>query len=62
MIGSEILDVLIGLVLVYFLLSIACSAIIEIVDGWLKMRAVNLEAGIRELLHDPSGTGLARDL
>ncbi|HYR10470.1 MAG TPA: N-acetylmuramoyl-L-alanine amidase, partial [Longimicrobium sp.] len=62
MIGSEILDVFIGLVLVYFLLSVACSAIMEILDGWLKMRAVNLEAGIRELLHDPSGTGLARDL
>ncbi|MEX2283837.1 MAG: hypothetical protein WEE89_15235 [Gemmatimonadota bacterium] len=51
MLGSEILDVAIGLVLVYLLLSFVCSAIREAIEAVLKSRAVHLEAGIRERLH-----------
>lgn len=63
MFGSEILDVAIGLILVYFLLSLVCSAIREAVEGVLKRRAVYLERGIHELLgRDADGTPLATRL
>src|SRR6185436_2185893 len=44
------------------LLSLICSAVNEIIEAWLKKRASYLEQGIRELLDDPSGNGLARKL
>ena len=50
MFGSEILDVAIGLALVFLLLSLICSALREIVEAWFKTRAVYLETGIFELL------------
>ncbi|HEU4562146.1 MAG TPA: hypothetical protein VFS20_30235 [Longimicrobium sp.] len=62
MFGSVILDVAIGLILVYLLMSLLCSTIREGLEGWLKTRSVHLERGIRELLHDPSGTTLASDV
>ncbi len=62
MLGSSILEVTIGLVLVYLLLSLICSAMQESIEVWLKKRASNLESGLRELLHDPKGTGLVREL
>jgi hypothetical protein len=58
--GSEILDVAIGLVLVYLLLSFIASAIREAIESVLRSRAAHLEKGIRELLHDPDGVGLAQ--
>ena len=58
--GSEILDVAIGMVLIFLLLSVISSAIREAIETVLKTRSVNLEAGIRELLNDPRGIGLAR--
>ncbi|MDB4950937.1 MAG: hypothetical protein JWM27_3586 [Gemmatimonadetes bacterium] len=58
MFGSTMLDVGIGLILVYLLMSVVASAVREGVEAWLKTRAVDLERGIRELLHDTSGTGL----
>ncbi|MDY7232441.1 hypothetical protein [Hyalangium rubrum] len=62
MFGSEILDVAIGLILVYLLLSLICSAVREALEGWMKSRAIHLELGIRELLHDLKGEGLAQSL
>jgi hypothetical protein len=62
MFGSVILDVAIGLILVYLLMSLLCSTIREGLEGMLKTRSVHLERGIRELLHDPSGTTLASDV
>lgn len=59
MFGSDILDVAIGLIFVYLLLSLICSAVHEIIEAWLKRRATDLERGVRELLQDPDGTGLA---
>lgn len=50
MLGSEVLDVAIGLAFVYFLLSLVCSAVREMIEAILKRRAVHLERGIRELL------------
>ena len=62
MLGSTILDVAIGVIFVFILVSIICSAIREGLESLLKTRAAHLEHGIRELLHDRDGTGLARDL
>jgi hypothetical protein len=62
MFGSEILDVAIGLIFVYLLLSLICSAANEMIEAWLKNRASDLERGIRELLNDNDGTGLVQKL
>ncbi|MFP3867556.1 MAG: hypothetical protein ACLFUU_05245 [Desulfobacteraceae bacterium] len=62
MFNSGILDVAIGLVFIFLLLSLICSAINEMIEVFLKRRAANLEEGIRELLQDPEGTGLAKSI
>ncbi len=62
MFGSRILDVAVGLILVYFLVSVICSTIREAMEAWLKSRAAFLEQGIRELLHDEEAVGLARSV
>jgi hypothetical protein len=62
MFNSEILDVAIGLIFVYLLLSLMCSAANEIIELWLKNRSADLERGLRELLNDDKGTGLVKDL
>ena len=60
--GSVILEVAIGLVFVYLLLSLLCSAINEYIEVRLNNRAQDLERGIRMLLSDPQGSGLSRDI
>ena len=62
MFGSDILDVAIGLVLIFLMLSLIASAIREAVEGYVKSRAVELERGIRSLLDDPTGLGMAKSL
>lgn len=62
MFGSAILDVAIGLFLVYVVLSLISSAAREGIEAWLGTRSAHLEAGIRQLLHDPKGKGLAQQL
>ena len=61
MFGSEIVDVVIGLIFVYIVVSVICTAVREGIEAWLKTRAAYLEHGIRQLLHDKAGTGLAKD-
>ena len=39
MLGSEILDVAIGLVFVYIVVSVICTAVREGIEAWLKTRA-----------------------
>ncbi|MDQ3801671.1 MAG: hypothetical protein M3384_19785 [Acidobacteriota bacterium] len=58
MFGSEILDVVIGMIFIFLLLSLVCTAINEMIEAVLNKRAKFLEAGIKELLNDRSGTGL----
>jgi len=60
MFGSEMLEVAIGIIFVYLLISIICTAIREGIAAWLKTRAAFLEYGIRELLHDKKAEGIAR--
>jgi hypothetical protein len=60
MFGSEVLDVGVGLVFVFLLLSLACSAANELLEAAVKYRARALELGLRELLDDPQAAGLVR--
>ncbi len=58
----QTLDVVIGIAVVFFLFSLLVSAVREAVEAVIKARAVHLERGIRELLDDADGTGLATQL
>lgn len=49
-----ILDIFIGLVLIYFLYSLLASIIAEIISSWLGMRARILRQGIENILNDKS--------
>jgi hypothetical protein len=56
MFGSTVFDVAIGLIFVFLLLSLICSAANELIEMVLKKRARNLEKGIAELIGDPTTT------
>lgn len=60
MFGSNTLEVAIGIIFIFILVSTIVSALREGVEAWLKTRADYLEQGIRQLLNDPTGTGLAK--
>lgn len=62
MFGSAIIDVGIGLIVVFILVSTICTAVREGIESILKTRAAYLEHGIRQLLHDKGGQGLAKEL
>jgi hypothetical protein len=62
MFNSGILDVVIGLIFVYLTLSLIVTAVNEFIEALLKKRASDLETGLRELLNDPKGIGLVKDL
>ncbi len=62
MFGSLALEIGISLSLVYLLLGLMCSVLNEWVAGILNMRAKNLWDGVRNLLYDSEGTGLAKQL
>lgn len=52
MFGSEILDVAIGLILMFLLVSLVCSSIKEALETVLNQRSRDLERGLREMLGD----------
>lgn len=58
MFGSSILEVAIGMVFIYLLMSLICSSVNEIMEAWFKNRATDLEQGIRELFNQKGGRGL----
>lgn len=60
MFGSEMFEVAVGMIFIFLLLSLICSAINEVIEAWLKIRATDLEQGIRELLNDPDGKNLSK--
>jgi hypothetical protein len=62
MFGSNMLEVALGVIFVFILVSIICTAVREGLESWLKTRAAYLEHGIRQLLADNAGTGLAKNL
>jgi hypothetical protein len=62
MLGSNILEVAMGIIFVFILVSTICTAIREGIEARLKTRAAYLEQGIRQLLQDPAGSGLAKSV
>jgi hypothetical protein len=50
MFGSQVLEVVIGLTLIYLVLSIGCSGIKEVIAAIFSLRAKTLEDGIRSML------------
>jgi len=56
--GSPILDVVAGMVFIYLLLSIICTAANEIIASLFSLRARNLAKGIANLLADKRVKGL----
>lgn len=56
MLGSKALEVAIGLVLVFLLVSLILTAVRETVEAFFKSRAVDLERAIAELLNDRDGS------
>jgi hypothetical protein len=61
MFNSAILEVITGIVFIYLLLSLMCTALREGIEGFLRTRASYLESGIRDLLFDAKGDSLAKD-
>jgi hypothetical protein len=53
MFNSGILDTLIGVVMIFLLLSLICTMVNELIALWLKKRAKELEKGIGKLLTSP---------
>ncbi|MCA1592901.1 MAG: hypothetical protein LC754_09680 [Acidobacteria bacterium] len=52
--GSTMLEVAIGMIFVYLLLSLLCSAFSEFIELLFKFRARDLEKGIKRLLNNPA--------
>src|SRR5215831_12306658 len=51
--GTELIDVAIGLVLMYTVVSLIASAVVELLETLMRTRAKYLWQGIGELLDDP---------
>src|SRR5450759_3742092 len=51
MFGMETLDVMIGIITVYLIFALACTAIVEAISAWFDVRSKNLEAALGEFLH-----------
>lgn len=62
MLGLDTLDVAIGFSLLFLLVSLLCTAVREGVESVLKMRAMDLERGLRELLDDRDGSKITSTL
>lgn len=62
MFGSEILEVAIGVIFVFLLVSIICTAVREGIETRLKTRSAYLEQAVRELLHDRDAKGLTASI
>jgi hypothetical protein len=60
MFGSHILDVVIGIIFLFLLVSIICSSIREGLESIIRSRGAYLEFGIRELLHDKEGRNIGQ--
>jgi hypothetical protein len=62
MFGSNILEVAIGIIFIYLLLSLICTALNEGIASLFDKRGKNLLEGIKNLLNDPKFTGLAQQV
>lgn len=62
MFGSFLIDVGIGVILVFLLVSLVSSAVTEAISAVLMLRHNTLRRGVQALLNDPDFTGLAKQL
>jgi hypothetical protein len=62
MLGSNTLEIAIGIIFIYLLLSLICTVVNEAIANFIEQRGKNLLAGIKNLLNDPSFSGLAQYL
>jgi hypothetical protein len=53
---SELVEVAIGMVFVFLTVSLACSAVQEVMARWLNWRAKDLEVTLRDMLDNPPRT------
>ena len=60
--NSPILEVAIGLVFIYLIFGLICTAANELVSQAFRLRAATLWGAVRALLDDPTGTKAAKDL
>ncbi len=60
MFGSSIIDIAIGMVFIYLLLSLICSAANELIERYSRKRATDLENGISEMLHGENDAETAK--
>lgn len=54
MFQNAVIDIAIGLMLMYLVLSLVCTVINEFIATKLKLRAASLESGLKQLLDDPT--------
>jgi hypothetical protein len=52
MFGSDVLDVGIGMALLFLMMSLIATAVREAIEGYMKTRSTDLEKGLREMLDD----------
>lgn len=57
MFSLETLDVLIGLVTIYLMFGIACTAAVEAITSWFRIRSNNLETALGELFPGTTKSG-----
>jgi len=57
MLGIETLDVLIGIITIYLIFALACTAIVEAIVASTNVRSNNLEAALKEFLHGDIAPG-----
>lgn len=57
MFGIESLDVMIGIITVYLIFALACTAIVEVLTSLSNVRSKNLEVALREFLHGNLANG-----
>ena len=62
MFGSGVLEIAIGMLFIYLLLSTISSALNEWIGGLTASRSRTFQAGIRSILNDPEGKALAKEL
>ena len=58
----ETLQILAGLVFIYLLLSLVCTALNELIAQFLNLRGKTLRTGIRTLIEGPETRGLFQRL
>jgi len=55
MLGSQVLEIGIGLIVSSMLACLVLTSVIEVLEGWIKSRARGLGLAIAELVHDVRG-------